>query len=238
MGMTSNEKKHLKAFEKKLGFKFKSKGHLKRALTHKSYANENRLPPTDQNERYEYLGDAVLELAISHLLMKKFPEYSEGELSKLRAAIVNESRLASIAKRLELGDYLYLGRGEEITGGRNKDSVLSDAFEAVLGSVYLDKGFNKAMGVVGKHFKEVLVRSSERGFVKDFKTRLQEKAQGKLRAMPRYRLVREKGPDHRKTFEVHLYINEELMGVGTGGSKKAAEQEAARAALEKLEGAS
>jgi ribonuclease-3 len=238
MGMTSEEKKHLKVFEKKLGFKFKSKGHLKRALTHKSYANENRLPATDQNERYEYLGDAVLELAISHLLMEKFPEYSEGELSKLRAAIVNESRLASIAKRLELGNFLYLGRGEEMTGGRKKDSVLSDAFEAVLGSVYLDKGFKKAMGVVSKQFKEVLVRSSERGFVKDFKTRLQEKAQGRLRAMPRYRLVKEKGPDHRKTFEVHLYINEKLMGVGTGGSKKAAEQEAARAALDKLEGAS
>lgn len=235
MGMTTAEKKHLRAFEKKLGYKFKSRGHLKRALTHKSYANENRLAPTEQNERYEYLGDAVLELSISHLLMEKFPAYSEGELSKLRAAIVNESMLASIAKKMDLGTYIYLGRGEEMTGGRDKPSVLSDAFEAVLGGMYLDRGFAKALAVVRKHFQKVLANASEKGFVRDFKTRLQEQAQGKLKAMPRYRLVREKGPDHRKTFEVHLYINDELMGIGMGGSKKAAEQEAAKAALERLE---
>lgn len=235
MDMMSDEKKELRCFEKDLGYKFKNRDHLKRALTHKSYANEHRLASTEQNERYEYLGDAVLELCISHLLMVRFPHSPEGELSKLRAAIVNESRLAIIARRLELGSRLYLGKGEEMTGGRDKPSVLSDAYEAVLGGIYLDRGFKKAMDVVSSHFEDVLVSAGKEDFVKDFKTRLQEEAQGKLKAMPRYRLVRESGPDHRKTFEVHLFINNSLMGVGTGGSKKTAEQAAAKLALEKLQ---
>jgi ribonuclease-3 len=196
------------------------------------------MPATDHNERYEYLGDAVLELSISHILMELFPEHAEGELSKLRAAAVNETRLAGVARGLGLGDYLYLGKGEDMTGGRDKPSLLSDAYEAILGAVYLDRGFKKVLGVVKKHFDEVLARADERGFVKDFKTRLQEEAQGQLRAMPRYRLIKETGPDHRKMFEVHLFIKEELMGIGKGGSKKAAEQEAARIALGKLRGES
>ena len=236
MVLTSEEKKQLKKFEKVLGYSFKSRDHLKRALTHKSYANEQRMPATDHNERYEYLGDAVLELSISHFLMELFPEHAEGELSKLRAAAVNETRLAGVARRLGLGDYLYLGRGEDLTGGREKPSLLSDAYEAVLGAVYLDRGFKKAMGVVKKHFDDVLARADEHGFVKDFKTKLQEEAQGKLRAMPRYRLIKETGPDHRKIFEVHLFIKEELMGIGKGASKKVAEQAAAREALVKMRG--
>lgn len=234
MGMSSEEKKRIKALEKRLGYAFKHRSHLKKALTHKSYTNEQRLPPTDHNERYEYLGDAVLELSISHLLMEKFPHYPEGDLSKLRAAIVNEAQLAEIARQLDLGHYLYLGRGEDMTGGRNKPSLLSDAYEAVLGGIYLDRGFNKVMGVVKKHYREVLQRAGRKGFVKDFKTKLQEEAQVMFKAMPRYRLIKETGPDHRKTFEVHLFINDRLMGIGKGASKKAAEQEAARIALEKL----
>lgn len=235
MALTSEEKKILKAFEKRLGYKFKHRSHLKRALTHKSFANENRMAPTEHNERYEYLGDAVLELSVSHLLMERFPDHPEGELSKLRAAVVNEGQLAEIAKVIDLGEYMYLGKGEDNTGGREKPSLLSDAFEAVLGAVYLDRGFGKAMKLVKSLYGGILDRAGGVGFVKDYKTRLQEVSQGRFRVVPRYRLMRTSGPDHSKTFEVHLYIADKLWGEGSGGSKKSAEQDAARQALEKLE---
>lgn len=235
MALTSEDKALIKRFEKKLGYKFKRREHLKRALTHKSYANERRLGAGENNERYEYLGDAVLELAISHLLMERFPEHPEGELSKLRAAVVNEGQLAEIAKEIGLGEFLYLGKGEDQTGGRDKPSLLSDAFEAVLGSVYLDRGFEKAFSVVSRHYENILVRAGGAGFVKDFKTKLQEVSQGRFRAVPRYRLVGAKGPDHHKLFEIHLYIKDDLWGIGHGASKKVAEQAAAKQALDKLE---
>ncbi|MBT3180951.1 MAG: ribonuclease III [Deltaproteobacteria bacterium] len=235
MALDSNEKKSLKEFEKQIGYKFKRRAHLKRALMHKSYANEHRLPPTDHNERYEYLGDAVLELSVSHLLMERFPDHPEGELSKLRAAIVNEGQLAEIAESINLGDYLYLGKGEDNTGGREKPSLLSDAFEAVLGAVYLDRGFNKVFKVVSFLYEPIMERAGGVGFVKDYKTRLQEVSQSRFRTVPRYRLAKTTGPDHCKTFEVNLYINDELWGVGRGGNKKSAEQNAAQEALSKLE---
>lgn len=233
--MTSEEKAHVKKFEKQLGYGFKRREHLRRALTHKSYANELKMPATDHNERYEYLGDAVLELSVSHLLMERFPDFPEGELSKLRAAIVNETQLAELARELKLGDFLFLGKGEDQTGGRDKPSLLSDAFEAVLGAVYLDRGFGKAFNVVKRLYTDVLNRAGGVGFVRDFKTKLQEVSQSRFRAVPRYRLIRTFGPDHAKTFEVHLYINDERWGVGTGANKKAAEQAAAEETLIKLE---
>lgn len=232
--VTREEKKRLKEFERKLGYGFKKREHLKRALTHKSYANEQHLPATEHNERYEFLGDAVLELSISHLLMQHFPSHPEGELSKLRAAIVNESQLAEMSHRIKLGDYLLLGKGEDRTGGREKPSLLSDAYEAILGAIYLDRGFSKVFSVVEKHFMDVLEHVGGVGFIKDYKTRLQEVCQGKFRVMPRYRLVNASGPDHRKIFEVHLFIKDELAGSGRGASKKAAEQDAARQALERF----
>lgn len=234
MKITSEDKKHLKGFEKKIGISFKKREHLKRALMHKSYANENKYPATDNNERYEYLGDAVLELSISNMLFSLFTEHPEGELSKLRAAIVNEEQLADIARGIELGKFLYLGKGEDRTGGRDKPSLLSDAFEAVLGAVFLDRGFDKAVKVIHKHFENVVKKIGGTGFERDFKTRLQEVVQGRFRTIPRYRLVREIGPDHSKTFEIHLYIGGEHVSAGRGASKKAAEQDAARQALEKL----
>lgn len=236
MGLTKEDKDILKRFEKRIGYKFKRREHLKRALTHKSFTNEFRMPATENNERYEYLGDAVLELSISHLLMERFPDHPEGELSKLRAAVVNETQLAEIAKDICLGDYLYLGKGEDQTGGRLKPSLLSDALEAVFGAVYLDRGFEKAFGVVERRYEEILERAGGVGFIRDYKTKLQEVSQGRFRAVPRYRMVSERGPDHKKLFEIHLYIRDELWGVGKGLSKKAAEQAAAREALEKLEG--
>lgn len=235
MGINGDVKKKLKEFEKRIGYKFKKREHLRRALMHKSYANEHRLPQTEHNERYEYLGDAVLELTISHILMERFPQYPEGELSKLRAAIVNEGQLAELARTISLGDYMYLGKGEEQTGGRDKPSLLSDAFEAVLGGIYLDRGFDKARKVVEGIYEKVLHSAGAAGFVRDFKTKLQEVSQARFRAVPRYRLQNTTGPDHAKVFEVHLFINDQRMGVGKGQSKKAAEQQAAAQALQKLE---
>lgn len=234
MKLTSDDKKKLKGFERILGYSFKNREYLYRALTHKSYANERNLPPKEHNERYEYLGDAVLELAISHILMESFPKDPEGELSKIRAAVVNEMQLADVARGIKLGEYMNLGKGEDITGGRDKPSLLSDAYEAVLGAIYLDRGFEKAKKVVRKHFTEILESAGTEGFYKDYKTRLQEISQSMFRTIPRYKLVREIGPDHRKTFEVNLYIAKDLYGVGRGHSKKHAEQNAARAALEKI----
>jgi ribonuclease III len=236
MGLTKEDKDRIKRFEKRIGYRFKNKDHLKRSLTHKSFANENRMPSTEHNERYEYLGDAVLELSISHLLMERFPDHPEGELSKLRAAIVNEGQLAEIASGLGLGDYLYVGKGEELTGGREKPSLLSDAFEAVLGAVYLDRGFGKAFAVVEYLYSDVLERVGGVGFIRDYKTRLQEVSQSRFRSVPRYRLAKTTGPDHQKKFEIQLFILDELWGVGKGLSKKSAEQEAAKVALGKLEG--
>src|SRR3989338_2047770 len=171
--MNKEEKKQLKGFENILGYSFKKKEHLKRALTHKSYANEKKMDATDHNERYEFLGDAVLELIVSHLLMERFGEHPEGELSKLRAAIVNETQLADLARKIHLGKFLFLGKGEEATGGREKPSLLSDSFEAVLAAIYLDRGFKKVFGLVEKFYDKVIDHVGQVGFVKDYKTRLQ-----------------------------------------------------------------
>ncbi|MBI4125494.1 MAG: ribonuclease III, partial [Deltaproteobacteria bacterium] len=148
MEITKEEQKQLRVFEKKLGYKFKKPALLKRALTHKSSTNEMKLSPMENNERLEFLGDAVLELVISHLLMENFSDHPEGELSKLRAAIVNEVQLAELARKIDLGDFLFLGKGEDRTGGREKDSLLSDALEAVLGAVYVDRGLKKVFRVI------------------------------------------------------------------------------------------
>lgn len=235
MKLSSDDKKKLKKFEKELGYSFKKKGFLFRALTHKSFTNEQGWSPSENNERYEFLGDAVLELAISHILVNAFPDFPEGELSKVRAAVVNENQLAEIARKIKLGDYMNLGKGEEMTGGSNKPSLLSDAYEAVLGAVYLDRGFSKVSKVVKLHFKNILKNAGKKGFYRDYKTRLQEVSQAKFRTIPKYKLIKESGPDHRKIFEVKLYISNKLFGVGKGHSKKLAEQNAAMAALEKIE---
>lgn len=235
MELTRADKQRLKELEQRFGYAFKRREHLQRALTHRSYANELRLPASEHNERYEYLGDAVLELSISHLLMAHFPEYAEGELSKLRAAVVNETQLAHLARAVNLGDYLLLGKGEVQTGGRDKPSLLADCFEAILGAVYLDRGFAKAFAVVERHYLPILRQVRETGeLVRDFKTKLQEESQKRFRTVPRYRMVKETGPDHHKLFNVHLLIREEVFGIGAGTSKKAAEQAAAKEALEKM----
>ncbi len=235
--MTRDEKKRLKAFEKKFGYSFKKKKRLQQALTHKSHVNEQKMSADSDNERLEFLGDAVLELAVSKLLMKRFPQYNEGELSKLRAAIVNERQLADLAREYEIGEYLLLGRGEEQTMGREKPSLLADAYEAVLGAIYLDRGFRKAEKVISKHYSLLLEESSPDSLYRDYKTELQERVQSIFRTIPQYRLANEEGPGHRKVFEIDLLIEEKRYGMGRGYSKKEAEQKAAQEALRKLKAA-
>ena len=187
------------------------------ALTHKSFVNEHRDGGAD-NERLEFLGDAVVDLAVSHRLMERFPGADEGELSKLRALLVNEESLARVARHLGLGDLLRMGRGEELTGGRDKSSVLADALE-----------------VVDRLFGDLLQGVAEGKSGEDWKTRLQELVQTRLRQSPRYRVVSEEGPDHSKTFEVEVTVGSELFARARGRSKKEAEQAAARQTLTMLD---
>ena len=204
------------------------------ALTHKSFVNEHKDEGAD-NERLEFLGDAVVDLAVSHRLMERFPAADEGELSKLRALLVNEDTLARVARHLGLGDLLRMGRGEELTGGRDKSSVLADALEAVIGAVYLSVGLPGTLSVVDRLFGDLLEGVAEGKSGEDWKTRLQELVQTRLRQSPRYRVVSEEGPDHSKTFEVEVTVGSELFARARGRSKKEAEQAAARETLTMLD---
>ena len=222
--------KDLSELQEKLSYFFKDEGVLVQALTHKSYAHEKKGQFKD-NERLEFLGDAVLDLSVSHMIMERFPDLSEGEMSKLRASLVNESSLASIAGEIGLYKYLFLGHGEERSGGRSKPSILADSFEAVMAAIYIDGGFDEAFKTISRHFSKLL---SKTDLYKDYKTRLQELTQDKLKCMPEYILERTSGPDHARVFEVELYVNGKLQGTGKGKTKKDAEQKAAKEALEKL----
>jgi ribonuclease-3 len=224
----------VKALEAKLGLTFPDPHLALAALTHKSYTNEHKDQTDGDNERLEFLGDAVVDLAVSHRLMERFPRASEGELSKMRALIVNEDGIARVAREICLGDLLLLGRGEERTGGREKSSVLADGLEAVIGAVYLGLGMAGALGMVDRLFGPALdgVADGRSGY--DYKTLLQEDAQNRLKLSPRYRIVSESGPDHEKRFEVEVWIGKEAFARAVGRSKKEAEQAAARQTLEKL----
>jgi ribonuclease-3 len=205
---------------------------LERALTHKSYANEHHL--SVHNERLEFLGDAVLSLVVSERLMRDRPDSPEGELSRLRAAIVSEPALAAVARTIGLGAFLFLGKGEEQTGGRDKDSLLADSLEALVASLYLDGGIGQATTFIERHFQETFHRVTSSGGAADHKTEFQERCQELLKTLPEYRVMSESGPDHRKEFEVELTVQGKVMGRGLGRSKKEAEQAAAKEALEKL----
>ncbi len=211
--------------ENTLGYVFKNKEYIKLALTHSSYANEHNI---ECNERLEFLGDAVLELAMSRKLYDTI-DLDEGVLTKMRAKAVCESALDLYASKINLADYLYLGKGEEATGGRERPAIIADALEAVLGAVYLDGGFEVAREIVKKffepYFDDVLKN-------KDYKSLLQEKLQSEKRSI-RYEIVRDEGPANNKTFEAVVYMDEILMGRGIGKTKKEAQQQAAKDALEK-----
>jgi len=233
------------ALEERLGYKFLTRELLDRALTHSSAVPDLRaavseeavpvLVPRD-NERLEFLGDAVLELLTSEYLLSSFPEWSEGQLSKSRARIVNASSLEAAARRLRLGEHLRLGRGEEKTGGREKQTLLADAFEAVVAAVYLDGGLGAVREVLRKHlFDQALEERGESISESDRKSALQELLQGQGRAPAEYRVAGESGPDHQKVFQIEVWIDGAYMATGEGSSKKEAEQRAARSALEQLE---
>ncbi len=219
-------------FQSRIGHTYRDPGLLDRALTHKSYANENRVP--FHNERMEFLGDSVLNFVVSEYLMQTCPDSTEGDLSRLRAAVVSEPALATIARAIGLGGQLLLGKGEEQTGGRDKDSLLADSLEALIASLYLDEGMDAARKFILRFFDELIRKACATRVSLDFKTELQELCQERLKQLPEYRVVSESGPDHQKRFDVEVLIRGERAGHGSGRSKKEAEQRAAKEALEKL----
>ncbi|MBI4208650.1 MAG: ribonuclease III [Deltaproteobacteria bacterium] len=224
------------SLERTLGYCFRDRSLLIRSLTHTSHAYEREGTKIEHYERLEFLGDAVMDLAVSVFLFDLFPQEPEGDLSKRRASLVNERQLTLLARELHLGDYLLLGKGEEQTGGRDKDSILANAFEAVIAAIYLDGGWIPALDFCRRQFEDLLSieTSSEEGYAQDFKTRLQEKAQELFKETPQYELIREEGPDHEKIFEFRVTLQGEVRGTGIGHSKKEAQQRAAEAALEKI----
>lgn len=221
-------------FQKVIGYEFKQAGLLQQALTHSSYANEKRMKKHSDNERLEFLGDAVLEIISSEYLYQHFPDLPEGELTKMRASLVCEPTLAYCTKDLHLGDYLLLGRGEDHTGGRKRSSILSDALEAVIGAIYLDGGFASAKEFI---LKFILTDIAHKQLFYDSKTILQETVQGQNLGAMNYKLIGESGPDHDKVFRVELWIGDKRTSIGEGHTKKAAEQEAAYHALIQLKSA-
>jgi ribonuclease-3 len=204
------------------------------ALTHKSYVNEHRDEGWEENERLEFLGDAVVDLVVSEYLMSRFPLVREGDLSKLRAAVVDEAGLAAMGRALGLGELLRLGRGEELTGGREKASLLADTMEAVIAAVFLDGGLAAAHALVDRFLDDAYAGAETGTLDRDWKTQLQEQGQARHRSSPRYRVVAEVGPEHAKIFEVEVELGGLVLGRGSGRSKKDAEQAAARVALDAL----
>lgn len=221
----------LTPLEKQIGYRFSNCVLLEEALRHSSFANETDDSQLQDNERFEFLGDAVLSLVIGHLLMQQFPEVREGDLSRMRANLVNESQLAQMARTIDLGNYLQLGKGELQTGGNKKNSILAGSYEALVAAVYLDGGFKPSVDFISTHFQPHIDRLMQSSNQLDFKSKLQEVVQTGKGSMPEYKVVREEGPDHDKTFWVSLTVDQ-VDSLGSGKSKKAAEQEAARKMLD------
>ncbi len=226
----------MQELEKKLNYTFRNSALLSEALSHSSYANEHRSERLNSNERLEFLGDSVLGFVTAEFLFAKHPDMPEGDLTRIRAALVCEQSLYEVAQQLQLGKYLRLGRGEEAGGGRNRTSILADAMEAVFAAVYLDGGIAEASALIHRVLldaeKETVVEERR----KDFKTALQELVQRQADQVLTYRMVGEEGPDHAKIFSAEVQLNGKALGVGSGHSKKEAEQAAARSALQVLAG--
>ena len=224
--------KNLKELQKNIGYVFLKEDLLRQALTHSSYAHEKNLKQLMDNERLEFLGDAVLEVVSSEFLFKNHPEMNEGQMTKLRASLVCEQSLAACARQLELGSYLLLGNGEDLTGGRERDSILSDAWEALIGAMYLDGGFTSAKDFILKY---VLQDIEHKKLFYDSKTMLQEVIQNKYKKTLHYVLLSEEGPDHNKVFTVQAYMDDTPLMTGKGRTKKSAEQNAAYRSLLQFE---
>jgi len=224
----------LSEFEKIINYKFKNKKLLAQALCHSSYANENRKIDFDNNERLEFLGDAVLELIISDYIFRNYTSMPEGELTKFRASIVCESTLAKHALKLKIGEYIMLGKGEKCAGGNNKESILADAFEAIIGAIYLDSDTERVKKYILDNMKPTILRLKESFKTMDYKTHLQEVIQKHDRETVKYEIIKEEGPDHNKEFVAVVSHNGKNLGKGSGKTKKEAEQNAALDALNRL----
>jgi ribonuclease-3 len=224
------------SLQQAIGYRFRDRGLLEHAMTHTSRANEDVSGGVVDNESMEFLGDAVLGFVIADVLFREFPQWNEGQKSKTKAALVSTATLARQAERLNLGDHMLLGRGEEKTGGRRKQALLADSYEALIAAVYLDGGIEHVRAFIAREFGPLLEEAREsRGVAaQDYKSALQELLQGREEPLPEYRLVGTVGPDHHKQFQVEVVVRGEPIGEAIGPSKKEAEQEAARAALEKL----
>ncbi|KKU90809.1 MAG: Ribonuclease 3 [Candidatus Jorgensenbacteria bacterium GW2011_GWA1_48_11] len=217
--------------EEKLGIRFKNKNLLKEALTHRSYLNENPSWPFSQNERLEYLGDAVLELAVSEHLYKNYPDYQEGWLTSIRAALVNYQMLARIAREIFLEEHILLSRGETKDTGKAREVIMANAFEALVGAIYLDQDFSVTKTFIEESVLSHLPEVIEKGLYRDPKSLLQEIVQERLKLTPTYKILKEEGPDHNKKFEVGVFFGDELIKKGVGSSKQEAEVNAAEVAL-------
>lgn len=224
----------IKAFENKIGYQFKDKELIKLALTHSSYANEVKTGKRANNERLEFLGDAVLELGISEYIYRTFNEMPEGELTKLRAGVVCESSLAKKAREYSISKYIFLGKGEEVSRNNMRDSILADAFEAIIGAIYLDSGFEAAKDFLLKSLKDYIEEIKDNFKSLDCKTRLQEIVQRNGHNVLVYQIVGESGPDHNKVFYSNVSLNGKVIGKGEGHSKKEADQSAAMNALKSI----
>ena len=236
MNIQKKEKNKLLSLQNNLNYKFNNEELLSLAMTHSSYANEHKMGVVENNERLEFLGDAILNLVVSQYLYKKYPNHPEGELTKIRAKVVCESSLAYAAKKIEIGKFLLLGKGEEATGGRVRESILADAAEAIVGAIYMDSDFETTNFILLRNFESDIVHAVAKGdlFI-DYKTELQEIVQKKKgKSTMEYVVVKEEGPDHNKRFYIDVIVNDESIGRGRGKNKKDAEQMAAKEALIRL----
>ncbi len=229
--VSSRRTQEVASLQNTLGYVFTDPKLINKALTHKSYVNE-RNEPLKHNERLEFLGDSVLDILVSDYLVDKYSDYAEGTLSKIRAAVVNESCLADLARQLDLGKYLLLGKGENLSGGREKSSILANAFEAVAGALFKDGGLESTSRVFLPLLVDQISKFADSWSFRDYKSDLQEFTQNKLVCTPFYKVINELGPDHAKEFEVVVMVKNKIMGNGFGKSKKEAEQAAAKIAIE------
>ncbi len=232
--MDKERNDELRALQERIGYLFSDVALLDTALTHTSFVNENQGLGYADNERLEFLGDSVLQLSISELLFERFPAAHEGTLSKIRASLVTEQSLAEVALSFGIGQWLLLGKGEDGSGGREKPSILANAFEAIIAAIFLDGGYQKVRSVMATIFGPLVEHSEEERFYRDAKSHLQEISQARFKLIPHYALIEEYGPDHDKTFEIEVTIGCIAKERGLGKSKKEAEQKAATKALESL----
>src|SRR3989344_404546 len=224
---------NLEQLEKTLGIKFQDPKLLHQALIHRSYLNENKAEKTS-NERLEFLGDSVLSLFVANFLYHRFPQAPEGRLTSLRSLLVKTKALAALAQKLHLGDFLLMSKGEEWGGGRTNPSLFADTFEAVVGSIFLDQGTTITEHFLSHHLFPLIKNVESNADLLDYKSSLQEIVQNQKHSSPQYEIIEEKGPDHDKTFAIGVFVQGRLLGTGNGKSKQAAEQQAAKLALEKL----